>query len=63
MPGKFEIEVTGLTKRVSEAHLHYIFSLYGESLQRVKKHPRDWQRALVTYSDKEDAFYAYDFLC
>ena len=59
---RFEIEVTGLTKRVQEGHLQHIFSFYGESLQKVKKHPRDWSRALISYAEKEDAFFAYDML-
>lgn len=43
--------------------MEQIFSLYGRSLARVKKHPRDWSRALVTYREKRDALYAYDHLC
>ena len=40
----------------------HIFGLYGRSLQQVQKHPRDWSRAKITYSEKDDALYAYDHL-
>ena len=61
-PEVFELEISQLTRRVTESHLEQIFSSYGDSLQRVKKHPRDWSRALITFKDRQDAYNAYDHL-
>ncbi len=56
------IEVSGLTKRITDAHLKQIFCLYGPSLATAKKDRDDYSRAYIVYTNKKDAFYALDHL-
>ena len=49
------LEITNLTKRVSEKHLDYIFSHYlkrDRSLGKVEKHRTDFSRALVSFKSR-----------
>ena len=56
------IEVSGLTKRITDAHLIQIFCLYGPSLATAKKDRDDYSKDYIVYTNKKDAFYALDHL-